>query len=89
MALVAEVTEDGERRIAAVGRLSRTPGRPVAEFAILVADRWQRRGLGAELLRRLVRIGEDEGLELIWAETAREQHRHAPHGLCGRLLHHR
>jgi acetyltransferase len=68
MALVAEVAEGGERRIVAVGRLSRTPGRPVAEFAILVADRWQRRGLGAELLRRLVQVGEDEGLELIWAE---------------------
>ena len=69
MALVAEVTEaGGERRIVAVGRLSRTPGRPVAEFAILVGDRWQHRGLGAELLRRLVRIGTDEGLELIYAE---------------------
>jgi len=36
--------------------------------AILVADDWQHRGLGTELLRRLVEIGRDEKLELIWAE---------------------
>ena len=41
---------------------------PDAEFALLVGDRWQRRGLGAELLRRLVQIGRDEGLALIWAD---------------------
>ncbi len=68
MALVAEITEDGERRIAGVGRLSRASGRAEAEFALLVGDRWQHRGLGVELLRRLVQIGQDEGLELIWAE---------------------
>jgi acetyltransferase len=69
MALVAEETpEDGERRIVGIGRLSRAHAQPEAEFAILVGDRWQRRGLGAELLRRLVAIGRDEGLRLIWAE---------------------
>jgi acetyltransferase len=54
--------------LAAIARLSKDHWRPSAEFAILVADRWQKRGLGAELLRRLVQIGRDEGLELIWAE---------------------
>jgi acetyltransferase len=41
---------------------------PTGEFAILVADRWQRRGLGRELLQRLVRIARDEGLHRIWAD---------------------
>ncbi len=69
IALVAEQTDaDGVQRIAAVGRLSKEHAVPAAEFAILVGDRWQRRGLGTELLRRLVRIGRDERLELIWAE---------------------
>jgi acetyltransferase len=69
IALVAEEPAgDGERRIVAVGRLSKEHAVPEAEFAILVGDRWQRRGLGAELLRRLVAIGRDEGLELIWAD---------------------
>jgi acetyltransferase len=69
IALVAEETDDaGRARIVAIGRLSKAHAVPEAEFAILVADRWQRRGVGAELLRRLVRIGEDEGLERITAE---------------------
>jgi acetyltransferase len=69
IALVAEETaDDGTSRLAAIARLSKDHWRPSAEFAILVADRWQKRGLGAELLRRLVQIGRDEGLELIWAE---------------------
>jgi acetyltransferase len=69
MALVAEETDArGERRIVAVGRLSKAHAVPEGEFAILVGDPWQGRGLGAELLRRLVEIGRDEGLELIWAD---------------------
>jgi acetyltransferase len=69
IALVAECPdEDGTPRIAAVGRLSKAHAAPSAEFAILVGDPWQRRGLGSELLRRLVAIGRDEGLERIWAE---------------------
>ncbi|HEU4671727.1 MAG TPA: GNAT family N-acetyltransferase, partial [Candidatus Limnocylindrales bacterium] len=59
---------DGGPRIAAIARLSKAHARPTAEFAILVADRWQRRGLGAELLRRLVGIARDEGLERIGAD---------------------
>jgi acetyltransferase len=69
IALVAEHTAlDGDRHIVAVGRLSKDHAGPSAEFAILVGDPWQRRGLGTELLRRLVAIGRDEGVERIWAE---------------------
>jgi acetyltransferase len=70
MALVAEHRdpESGEIEIAGVGRLSKARGLSEAEFAILIADSWQRHGLGTELLRRLVRIGRDEGLDRIWAE---------------------
>jgi acetyltransferase len=64
MALVAEHTDpaSGEPGIAAVGRLIKAHGVKEAEFALLVADGWQRRGLGGELLRRLVGVGRDEGL---------------------------
>jgi len=70
MALVAEHRDpvSGEVEIAGVGRLSKARGLPEAEFAILIADRWQRRGVGTELLRRLVRIGREEGVGRIWAE---------------------
>jgi acetyltransferase len=70
MALVAETVdpESGDPVIAGVGRLSKSHGREEGEFAILIADRWQRRGLGTELLRRLVEIGRREGLDRIFAE---------------------
>jgi acetyltransferase len=70
IALVAEATDraTGDVSIVAVGRLSRSHIEPTGEFSILVADGWQRRGLGRELLGRLVRIGKDEGLERIWAD---------------------
>lgn len=69
IALVALTTDRGdEREIVAVGRLSKAHAQPTAEFAVLVGDRWQRRGLGAELLRRLVGIARDEGLEQIGAD---------------------
>lgn len=69
MVLVAERHEAGtpEPEIMAVGRLSRVHGRNEAEFALLVADRWQRRGLGKQLLTLLVQIGRDEKLDRIQA----------------------
>lgn len=76
MALVVERTdpETGAPEIMAVGRLSRTPGtaEPEAEFAILVNDRYQRQGLGSELLPRLIQIGRDWGLRRITAEILPE-----------------
>jgi acetyltransferase len=65
MALVAErnAVEAAGREILGVGRLSKLHGRNDAEFAILVSDLYQRRGLGAELMRRLIHIARDEKLE--------------------------
>ena len=69
IALVAEEPDDaGGKRIVAVGRLSKEHALPEAEFSLLVGDPWQGKGLGSELLRRLVQIGRDEGLEMIWAD---------------------
>ncbi|HLW34835.1 MAG TPA: GNAT family N-acetyltransferase, partial [Chthoniobacterales bacterium] len=35
------------------------------EFSVLISDPWQGKGLGTELLRLLVRIGRNEGLQRI------------------------
>lgn len=55
VALVATDTVDGEPgAIVAVARFVRLPHDPTAaEFAIVVGDAYQRRGLGSELVRRL------------------------------------
>ncbi len=55
----------GRAEILGVGRLCRQPGTKEAEFAVVVSDRWQRRGLGTRLLTRLVEIGRKEGLARI------------------------
>lgn len=70
IALVAVVREGaaGEPAIVAVGRLTRVPGTDEAEYAVLVSDLYQNRGLGEELLGRLVRIARDEGVRRLSAD---------------------
>ncbi len=69
IALVAERDDPkiGERRIMAVARLSKIHGTEDAEFTILVSDRFQGRGLGRELIQRLLQIGRDENLRRVVA----------------------
>jgi acetyltransferase len=55
----------GQSEILGVGRLCKAHGNREAEFAIIVADRWQRLGLGALLLNKLVEIGREENLARI------------------------
>ena len=50
-----------------MGRLSRLYNKDEAEFSLEVRDAFQRRGLGTELLRRLVAIGRDERIHCISA----------------------
>jgi len=75
MALVAErLPEDGEDapEIVGVARLTKIGGTNDGEFALLIGDRWQGRGLGTEMLKRLVEIGQDEGLDRVSADVLRE-----------------
>jgi acetyltransferase len=74
MALVVErkVPENGQREILAVGRLSKMPGGREAEVAVLVGDRYQRHGLGSELVRRLIQVGRDQGVHEIVANILTE-----------------
>jgi acetyltransferase len=70
MALVAEDTDPGtgERRIIGVGRMNKLHTRNEAEVAALVTDRYQKLGLGYELLRRVVQIARDEKVSQVSAE---------------------
>lgn len=67
--LVAEhqEAETEQKEIAAVGRLSRKYGETEAEFALLVSDAYQGRGIGMELLRQLLEIGRKEGIKRVVA----------------------
>ncbi|MEG5164549.1 bifunctional acetate--CoA ligase family protein/GNAT family N-acetyltransferase, partial [Microcoleus sp. AT3-A2] len=67
MVLVADRQdpETSEHRILGVARLSKLHGTNQAEFALIVSDSYQQRGLGTELLRRMLVIGQEEKLEAI------------------------
>jgi acetyltransferase len=69
MALVAEQRDDdGRAEIIGVARLSRRHARDEAEVAIMVADNYQRQGLGSELLRQAVRVAQEEKIGAISGE---------------------
>ena len=65
MALVADYKnpQTGQDEIIGVGRLLKAQGANSAEVAILVTDQFQRKGLGTELLRRLIQFSHDEKLQ--------------------------
>jgi len=74
MTLVVDYTDPqtGEHQILGAARLTKSHGVNEAEFSMIVSDRHQCKGLGTELLRRLVEIGRDEDLDMITAEVLAE-----------------
>ena len=66
MALVVEhKREDGTPEIIGIGRLSKLRGTADAELAVLIDDRFQHRGMGTELYRRLIAIARAENIERV------------------------
>lgn len=67
MILVANETQLNipTKRIDAVARLDRSAEAQAGEFAITIGDHHQGKGLGTELLTRIIRYAKDEGLERI------------------------
>ena len=76
LALVADHRDEHtkEHEILGVGRIIKAHGVNEAEFAILIADRFQRQGLGTMLLRTLVQVGRDEGLDRLIADILPDNH---------------
>lgn len=71
LALVAAATgHAGNEYLVAEGRYLIDPGGRSAEFALLVDPRWQRRGIGSALLRRLGQSAAAAGVTQLRAEVA-------------------
>jgi len=70
MALVAEHRnpDTGEPEILGVSRMMKIFGTTEAEVAVLISDKCQNRGLGKELLGRLIMVGADEHLTRLTAD---------------------
>jgi acetyltransferase len=72
MAIVAEITENEKRKIIAAGRLVMEPDFKSGEFAIVVHDRYQHKGLGYKLVGMLIEIGREKGLEEVYGDVLSE-----------------
>lgn len=75
MAIVAEVEEDGERKLIGVGRLVADVDHETAEYAVIVADRWQGHGLGGLLTDYCCDVATRWGVKRLVAETAKNNSR--------------
>jgi acyl-CoA hydrolase/GNAT superfamily N-acetyltransferase len=72
MALVAVNGTGGHEEIVAVGRYLTNPAKRAAEMAFVVADAFQRQGLGTHLFHRLIEIGKQEGIKEFHADVLPE-----------------
>jgi len=54
--------------------MSKLHGSATAEFASVVSDKWQNKGLGTELTKRVIRIAKHEKLNRLVAYTLLENH---------------
>jgi len=75
MAIIAEVEEDGKKKIIGVGRLMMNPELTSGELAVLVHDRFQGKGLGHKFVEVLIEIAREKGLEDIRAEVLTDNKR--------------
>jgi len=75
LGIVAEVEENGQRKLIGVGRLVADANFQSAEYAVIVVDRWHGRGLGSLLTDYCTEVAKRWGVESIVAETTRDNSR--------------
>ncbi|MDH7476777.1 MAG: bifunctional acetate--CoA ligase family protein/GNAT family N-acetyltransferase [Candidatus Bathyarchaeota archaeon] len=75
IAIVAELTENGQRKILGVVRVSLEPDRKSGEIAFIVADPWQDLGLGTKMVDYTIEICKEVGVETLYAIMLPDNHR--------------
>ncbi|KAF0238268.1 MAG: hypothetical protein FD181_1213 [Prolixibacteraceae bacterium] len=72
IAIVAEVEDEGRKKIIGVGRLIADPDVEVMEYAILITDTWQKKELGFTLTKYCMEIAKMRGVKILAAETTKD-----------------
>jgi acetyltransferase len=67
IAIIAELTEEGRRKMAGVVRLIADPYNETAEYAIVVGDAWEGQGLGTVMTRYILDIARQRGTRKVVA----------------------
>ncbi len=62
--IVVTTTDNGEEQIG-VARYTTNVDKTSCEFALVVSDKWQGRGIGHHLMRNLMDVARDRDLEVI------------------------
>ncbi len=75
IAIVAEIEEDGQRKLIGVGRIVADSDHQDGEYAVLVADAWQGMGLGSIMTDYCLEICKAWGLRRVVAETTHDNSR--------------
>ncbi|MDX1605167.1 MAG: GNAT family N-acetyltransferase, partial [Candidatus Competibacterales bacterium] len=72
MALIVTTRQDDSEKEIGVARYVINPDGESCEFAIVIADDWQERGLGTRLMNRLMNVARERGLRVIQGEVLRD-----------------
>ncbi len=72
IALVAEIEEDGQKKIIGVGRITQFIDGESAEMAFVVADKWQGQGVGKTLAKYCLIVAKEKNLKRIEMTILRE-----------------
>ncbi|MBW6460428.1 MAG: bifunctional acetate--CoA ligase family protein/GNAT family N-acetyltransferase [Bacteroidales bacterium] len=72
IAIVAEVTENGKKKLIGVGRLIADLDHETVEYAVLISDAWQKKELGTILTEYCVEIAKQWHLKRVVAETTKD-----------------
>lgn len=72
MAIVAEIEEEGRKKLIGVGRLIADPDVEVSEYAVLITDAWQHKDLGQILTTYCIEIALQAGIKRVVAETTKD-----------------
>ncbi len=83
MAFIAVAAEGGAERSVGVCRYVANPDGESCEFALVIADTWQRRGLGGRMMRQLIEVARARGLRSMIGHVLAENHPML--ALCGKL----
>ena len=75
MAIVAELEEGGVKKLLGVGRMVADPDHEMAEYAILVIDAWQNKGVGNMLTDYCLEVAAQWGIKKIIAQTTSDNPR--------------
>ena len=72
---MAEIIEEGQKKLIGIGRLVADPDHETVEYAILIADAWQQKDLGNIITDFCMEVAEGGTIKKIVAQTTTDNKR--------------